>query len=249
VHADEALHGDLGMITEHDLVIAISYSGKTEEVVRSVSSVKRNNIPVIAISHSENSPLAKLSDIHLKVAVEKEAGTLNLAPSCSTTATLAVGDALALCVSKFKLFTPKDFAGSHPGGALGKKLLFSVRDVMRSGSELPLVNVRDTVSDAVREISLKGLGFCMISDDNGHVQGVFTDGDLRRALQEESSEIKDKAVNLFMTRFPKTISANNPATAALDIMEKEKIKQLIVIEDNKLVGVVYLLDMLKAKVI
>lgn len=249
VHAAEAAHGDLGMITEDDVVIGISYSGTTNELLTIVPTIKREGAKLISITGNPDSALARNADVNLNVHVPFEACPLNLAPTSSTTATLAMGDALAVACMHAKGFTKEDFARSHPGGALGRKLLTHVKDVMRSGEELPIVLIGSTVLDATREITKKHIGMTAVVDASGKVLGIFTEGDLRRQI-EQKGDIRGLLIDDVMTRTPATISPEAMAASAAKIIDERMINQLLVIdEQHHLVGALHIHDLMTAKVI
>jgi arabinose-5-phosphate isomerase len=249
VHAAEALHGDLGMITEHDAVIAISYSGEAAEFVSIIPIIKRMGAKLIAITGNEASHLAQLADIHLNVKVDKEACPLNLAPTASTTATLALGDALAVALLDARGFREEDFARSHPGGTLGRRLLTHVRDVMRSGDAVPAVTVNVSLPAALLEITRKGMAMTAVVDDARRVIGIFTDGDLRRLI-ENVQDFSKLIMADVMHANPRTIGPNQLAVEAVEMMEQSRINQLLVADaDGILVGALHIHDLTRAKVI
>jgi len=248
LHPGEALHGDLGMIIRGDVVIAISNSGETEEVVRILPIVRRIGAELISMTGRPGSTLARSGDIHLNIAIKEEACPLGLAPTASTTATLAMGDALAVALLVERGFKAEDFALFHPGGALGKKLLLTVRDLMHAGDELPLVNAAMLMRTAIFEITSKKVGCTGVADADGSLVGVITDGDLRRAL-EKGIEFLERPAAELMNRTPKRILAADLAARALQQMEKYSITSLFVFEDENAtrpVGIVHLHDLLKA---
>ncbi|MFT4045524.1 MAG: KpsF/GutQ family sugar-phosphate isomerase [Solimonas sp.] len=249
VHPGEASHGDLGMITRQDVVLAISYSGEVTEVLTLLPLFKRMGAPLIAMTGKPRSTLATAADVHLDVSVAKEACPLNLAPTASTTATLAMGDALAVALLEARGFTSDDFALSHPGGSLGRKLLLKVADVMHGGERLPKVSPETKLSDALLEMSRKGFGLTAIVDADQKVLGVFTDGDLRRVL-DQGVDVRSVRVDAVMTKGGKTVRADQLAAEAVALMEKHKITALL-IEDNAghLQGVVHMHDLLRAGVV
>ena len=239
VHAAEAAHGDLGMITKDDVVIAISYSGTTSELLTIIPTVIREGAPVISITGSDDNTLAKEATVNLNVHVSREACPLNLAPTSSTTATLAMGDALAVACLDAKGFGPEDFARSHPGGALGRRLLTHVRDVMRSGEATPVVRIDATVLDAVKEITKKKIGMTAIVDETDKVKGIFTEGDFRPL------KIRD-----VMTPNPTTIQPQALAAEAAKILNSTLRNQLLVVDDSdRLIGALHIHDLMTAKVI
>lgn len=249
MHPGEANHGDLGMLTKGDVLLAISNSGETSELVNLLPVVKRLGIKVVAMTNSEQSSLGQHADVVLDISVEKEACSLGLAPTSSTTATLVMGDALAVALLDHKGFTSDDFALSHPGGSLGKKLLLKVSDIMLSGSDIPLSSANDKVADALLEISKKGLGMTGIVADDGTLLGVFTDGDLRRIL-DARVDLHDAVVNDVMTKGGKTTRADQLAVEALNLMEAHKISALMVVDKNrKPIGAFNMHMLLKAGVL
>ncbi|GAA4350401.1 KpsF/GutQ family sugar-phosphate isomerase [Kangiella taiwanensis] len=248
VHPAEASHGDLGMIEERDVVIALSNSGETHEVTALIPVIKRRDIPLISITSNPNSSLAKASETHLTVKVEQEACPHNLAPTASTTAVLALGDAIAVSLLEAKGFTPDDFALSHPGGSLGKRLLLHVDDLMHTAENFPAVSPQTSIKDALLEITDKRLGMTAILDSDKHLMGIFTDGDLRRAFEKGISV--DTAIEQVMTTGGKTIAADALAVDAVGLMEQNSITCLIVVDgDNKPIGAVHMHDLLKAGVV
>jgi arabinose-5-phosphate isomerase len=248
VHPGEASHGDLGMITEQDAVIALSNSGSTSEVVTLLPLLKRMGIPLITMTGDANSILARAADVNLDISVKEEACSLDLAPTSSTTVCLVAGDALAIALMEARGFTAEDFAFSHPGGALGRQLLLMVEDIMHTGDAIPRVPLDSAVHQALLEVSTKGLGMTSVLDSDGRLHGVFTDGDLRRALDSEVDIHKTPIADV-MTHGPVTIEANILAAEALHIMEEHTISALVVVDpDKRPVGVVHLHDILKAGV-
>ena len=249
VHAAEALHGDLGMITQHDAVIAISYSGEAAEFISIIPIIKRMGAKLIAITGNEASRLAQLADIHLNARVDKEACPLNLAPTASTTATLALGDALAVALLDARGFREEDFARSHPGGALGRRLLTHVRDVMRSGDAVPAVTANVSLPSALLEITRKGMAMTAVVDDAQRVIGIFTDGDLRRLI-ENVQDFNKLSMADVMHANPRTIGPDQLAVEAVEMMEQFRINQLLVADAaGKLVGALHIHDLTRAKVI
>lgn len=249
VHPGEASHGDLGMITAKDVVIAISNSGETAEITAILPLIKRINVPLIAMTGNPDSTLATTASAHINVSVEKEACPLGLAPTASTTATLAMGDALAISLLETRGFTKEDFALSHPGGSLGRRLLLHVSDLMHTGDRIPKVHCDDSLSNALLEISRKGLGMTAVVDDDDKVIGVFTDGDLRRVL-DKRLDVHTTGVCDVMTSPCKTIPAHGLAAEALKLMEDHKINGFLVVdEDSRLVGAFNMHDLLRAGVI
>ena len=251
MHPGEASHGDLGMITKDDVVIAISNSGETDEILKLLPQLKRRGTPIIAITGRPTSTLATAAAVHLDAAVEKEACPLNLAPTASTTATLALGDALAVTLLDARGFGEEDYAMHHPGGSLGRRLLMHVSDVMVTGERVPSVSVDAMLPAAIMEMSKKGLGMTAVVDANGVLAGVFSDGDLRRALETHDS-IKSTKVADIMTRTPKTIGAQRLAVEAAELIQRHKIGSsglLVVDEQMKLIGAVHVLDLMRAGVL
>jgi len=249
VHPAEASHGDLGMITAEDVMIALSNSGESTELVTIVPLAKRRGAKLIAITGNADSTLARQADVHLDAAVEEEACPLGLAPTASTTAALALGDALAVAALEARGFSPEDFARSHPGGSLGRKLLTHVRDVMRSGEDIPFVPDTISLADALLVISGKGLGMTAVLGADGRVTGLITDGDLRRALGRGIDLRTARAVDV-MTANPRHIGPNRLAVEAVEEMQRRRINGLLVIDDSgMLVGALNMHDLLRAGVI
>jgi len=249
VHPAEASHGDLGMITREDVVVALSYSGESDELLTIIPLIKRQGAKLIAITGNDASALAKEADVCLDARVSQEACPLNLAPTASTTAALALGDALAIALLDARGFGADDFARSHPGGSLGRRLLTHVSDVMRTGDDVPQVAENASLVDALREMSRKRMGMTAIVDRSRRVVGIFTDGDLRRAL-ERSSDLRAVALLDLMTRNPRTIPAGKLAAEAVEMMERHKINQLLVVDDKGgLAGALNMHDLFRAKVI
>jgi len=249
VHPGEASHGDLGMITPHDVVIALSNSGETSELLTIVPLIKRQGVPLIALTGNPGSSLGREADVHIDVSVAEEACPLGLAPTTSTTATLAMGDALAISLLESRGFTAEDFAYSHPGGSLGRRLLLHVRDVMHSGDAVPRVRESDTLKEALVEMTRKGLGMTAVLDDADRLVGIYTDGDLRRSLDEEVDFRRERMRDV-MTRGAKTCGADILAAEALHIMEENTINGLLVVdEDGHLVGALNMHDLLRAGVV
>ena len=246
VHPGEASHGDMGMITRNDCVLALSNSGNTDEIITLLPLIKRLNIPLISITGNAESELALAARVHLLAAVESEACPLNLAPTASTTAALVMGDALAIAVLEARGFTAEEFAFSHPGGALGRRLLLRVSDVMVKGDEIPKVRPTATLIDALDEITRKGLGMTTVVDEDDKLKGVFTDGDLRRAI-EGQRDLQQTSLETVMTEMPRTISEDLLAAEALGMMERHRISSLVIVNGALSVqGVVTLLSLLKA---
>jgi len=249
MHPGEASHGDLGMIAHNDVVLALSNSGESNEIVCIVPLIKRRGAKLIAMTGNPDSTLAREADAHLNAAVDKEACPLNLAPTASTTAALALGDALAVALLDARGFSADDFARTHPGGSLGRRLLIHVRDVMHTGDELPKIDHDASLKVALLEMTKKGLGMTAVVDAAGRVAGVFTDGDLRRAL-EHALDLQQARVTDLMTQNPKTIGADELAVAAVEKMETLKINGLLVVDaNNTLMGALNMHDLLKAGVV
>lgn len=248
VHAAEAAHGDLGMITKEDTVVAISYSGESSELLTVLPTIKREGASLIAMTGNPLSSLAKHADAHLNCHVDHEACPLNLAPTNSTTVTLALGDALAVTCLKARGFSERDFARSHPGGALGRRLLTRVRDVMHKGGEIPVVEAGTPMLEAIEEISHKHLGMTAVVSGEDVLIGILTEGDIRRLISRVG-DIRDLKVGDVMTRNPKTISADDLAVSAVKKLADFQCNQLLVVDDaNHLIGALNLHDLLKAKV-
>lgn len=247
VHPGEAAHGDLGMISPGDIVIAISNSGESSEILSLFPVLKRLNIRIISMTGKAESNMAKLADLHLQITVPEEACPLGLAPTTSTTATLVMGDALAVALLQARGFTAEDFALSHPGGALGRKLLLKLEDIMHTGDELPVVRPNALIRDALLEISQKGLGMTAIVDDNDHMVGVFTDGDLRRTL-DKRIDIHSATIGEVMTQNPTVAEPNMLAVEGLNLMQDKSISGLMLCDNGKLVGALNMHDLLKAGV-
>ena len=249
VHPGEASHGDLGMITGDDLVLALSNSGETSELVTILPLIKRLGVKLIALTGKPDSTLAKTADVHLDVSVAREACPLNLAPTASTTATLAMGDALAVSLLEARGFTEEDFARSHPGGSLGRRLLLRTEDVMHKGEQIPSVQAGTSLSQALMEMTRKGLGMTAVIDTNGLVVGIFTDGDLRRTLDKQLDVHKAK-IDDVMTRDCTTAGPDMLAGEALHLMESRKFNGLLIVDkDNKLLGALNMHDLLRAGIV
>jgi arabinose-5-phosphate isomerase len=249
VHPGEASHGDLGMITKKDVVMVISNSGETEEILTILPLIKRLGVPLMTLTGNPSSTLAQAADVNIDISVEHEACPLGLAPTSSTTATLAMGDALAISLLETRGFTAEDFARSHPGGRLGRRLLLLIKDIMHTGAAIP--SVRDSVrlSDALVEMTKKGLGMTAIVDDRQRLSGIFTDGDLRRAL-DRKVDVHEELISRVMTRNCKTVSPEMLAAEALQVMETYKINALLVVDKGKtVVGALNMHDLLKAGVV
>jgi arabinose-5-phosphate isomerase len=249
VHPAEASHGDLGMITRDDVFIGLSNSGESAELLTIVPLIKRQGAKLIAMTGNADSSLAQEADVHLDAGVTEEACPLGLAPTASTTASLALGDALAIALLDARGFGVDDFARSHPGGTLGIRLLTRVRDVMRSGDALPAIAATATLADAILEITRKGMGMTTILDNEGKLAGIYTDGDLRRSLQQHV-DFTTTLVSEVMTRKPHTVSADHLAVEAVQIMEEHRISQLVVVdEDHRPLGALNMHDLFHAKVL
>ena len=251
VHATEALHGDLGMITSDDVVIMISNSGETDELVALVPHLKREGAAIVALTGKEESSLAQAADVHLDAAVDDEACPLGLAPTASTTAALALGDALALVLLDVRGFSAEDFARSHPAGTLGRLLrLVRVGDLMRKGDALPVQPLTATLTEAIAEMSAKGMGMTAVVDGDGRLQGIFTDGDLRRCVPRVR-DVNSVAVSEVMTRTPRIVGPDALAVDCVDAMETTpKVSQLLVVDgDGKLVGALHLHDLFRARIV
>lgn len=249
VHPGEASHGDLGMITPKDMVLALSNSGETEEILLILPLIKRLGVPLISLTGNSYSTLAKAATINIDVSVEKEACPLGLAPTSSTTAALVMGDALAIALLEAKGFSAEDFARSHPGGRLGRRLLLLVQDIMHTGDEMPIVHITATLRDALLEMTRKGLGMTTIVNQGLDIAGIFTDGDLRRALDKQL-DIHNTIITEVMTTEYKRIDADCLAIEALSIMQSDQITVLLVVEKQQtLTGVLHIHDLLRARVI
>jgi arabinose-5-phosphate isomerase len=249
MHPAEASHGDLGMITSNDVVIFLSNSGKSDELISILPVIKRIGAKIISITGNSNSELARESEIHLSAQVSQEACPLGLSPTASSTASLALGDALAICVLDQRAFTAEDFARSHPGGSLGKRQVVRVRDIMRKTDQVPSIHEHALLSDAVLEISLKGLGFTAIVDKESKPIGMFTDGDLRRQLSKKI-DYEKQSIKEIMNKNPKTIFDDQIIIDAINLMETSKINGVLVVNrEFKLVGAFNMHDLFKAKVI
>jgi arabinose-5-phosphate isomerase len=246
MHPAEASHGDLGMITKHDLLLAVSYSGETQEIVTILPLVKRMGARLVSMTGKPDSTLARAADVHLDVSVAEEACPLNLAPTASTTATLAMGDALAVALLESRGFTAEDFALSHPSGSLGKRLLLTVGDIMHEGVEVPQVSANVTLRDGLLEMTEKGLGMTAIVADDGTLTGIFTDGDLRRAL-DAGADVHKTDMHSVLHTACRTTGKDTLAAEAVRIMEENKITSLLVVDDeNKLIGALNIHDLFRA---
>ena len=249
VHPGEASHGDLGMITSKDVVILLSNSGETDEITSLLPVIKRLNTPLISLTGNSNSTLAKAATVNIDISVEKEACPLGLAPTSSTTATLVMGDAIAVALLDARGFDEKDFALSHPGGSLGRRLLLHVKDIMHTDKDIPKVTEDASFRDALIEMTEKKLGVTTVVDNEDNVLGVFTDGDVRRALDSDI-DVKQCQVRDVMTKHGKTINQNELAAAALALMESHSINAILVVDDNeKLAGIINMHDLLRARVV
>ena len=248
IHAAEASHGDLGMIVKNDTVIAISNSGETEEILKLLPSFKRINCTLVAITGKPKSTLAKCSDYVLNVGVQEEACSIDLVPTASTTATLALGDALAVAFMQLRGIQAEDFAQNHPGGTLGRRLLTTVADLMHVGDDIPKVFENADAKEVITEMSQKRLGFTLVTDQNGKLKGMVTDGDLRRLMEKNKDISKLNASNM-MAKKPKTITQETLAAKAIQLMEEHSITSLIVSNENEIEGVIHLHDILKAGIV
>jgi len=248
MHPGEASHGDLGMITENDIVIFFSNSGQSDELISIFPTIKRIGAKIIGISGNADSELANESDIHISAAVTKEACPLGLAPTASSSVSLALGDALAICVLDLREFTAEDFAISHPGGNLGKNILIKVKDIMRTGKNIPSINIKSSLKDAIEEISNKKVGFTGIVSNENKLMGILTDGDLRRALLNKKNI--SSSIEECMTKDPITLKGSEMAIEAVNIMEKSKINCFLITDKNqKVIGMLNLNDLFDSKVI
>ncbi len=248
VHPGEASHGDLGMITSKDVVIALSNSGNTEEIITIVPIIKRLGVPLITMTGNPDSPLATEATINLNVSVENEACPLGLAPTSSTTVALVMGDALAVALLEARGFTEEDFALSHPGGTLGRRLLLHVSDIMHTGDDIPRIAADASISEALLEMSSKGMGMTAIVDDDNTVLGIYTDGDLRRTL-DKNIDLQRTRIDQAMTRNCKTVDAHDLAAEVLKLMEDHKINGALVTDgNNRLIGALNMHDLLRAGV-
>jgi len=245
MHPGEASHGDLGMLSDNDVLIAFSNSGETDEILTLLPIFTRRNISMIAVTGNPNSMLAKHSNVHLNASVEEEACPLNLAPTASTTAALALGDALAVALLEIRGFTPEEFALSHPGGSLGRRLLLTIGDIMRTGEQIPSVTSQTSLSDALVEVSQKGLGMTAILNTENKLIGIFTDGDLRRTLDEQI-DIHNTVIDDVMTKEFVCVAKNDKAAEAVDMMQEKKITALLVKDKDQLVGALNIHDLFKA---
>jgi arabinose-5-phosphate isomerase len=250
VHPGEASHGDLGMVTDSDVVLLLSNSGETEEILMIVPALKRQGNPIVAMTGKPNSRMAKLADVHLDASATEEACPLGLAPTSSTTTALVLGDALAVALLEARGFTADDFARSHPAGALGRRLLLHIADIMHAGSEVPRVGLSATASEALVEMTRGRLGMTAVVDAQDRLLGVFTDGDLRRALDDAQLDLRATPVEQLMGHKPKTIGAQALAVEAAHLMEEFKISALVVVdEDRRVLGALNIHDLLRARVV
>lgn len=250
LHSAEGIHGDLGMLSRGDVVIAISNSGETEEIIKLLPAIKRLNVQLISLTGNTKSTLAKNSDVVMDIGVKEEACSLGLAPTASTTATLAMGDALAIALLEKRGFKEEDFAAFHPGGVLGRRLLLKVEDVMHSGKEIPRVLEETPMKDVIMEMTSKKLGMTTVADSSGHLQGVITDGDLRRLLERQLPNLLRMLAKQVMTSQPKVIHRSALAAEAVQRMEAHAITALVVVNSAGLIeGVVHLHDLLKIGIV
>jgi arabinose-5-phosphate isomerase len=250
VHPGEASHGDLGMITQKDVVLALSNSGETDELLTILPVIKRQGVPLIVMTGNANSSLATMGDVHLDVSVPAEACPLGLAPTASTTAALVMGDALAIALLEARGFTDEDFARSHPAGQLGRRLLVHISDIMHAGDKIPSIGAEASLSEALMEMTRKGLGMTAIVDARQRLLGVFTDGDLRRAVDNKNIDLRTTPVTKLMTLQPKTITGDKLAIEAAGLMEAHKIHALLVVDsENQVIGALNIHDLLRARVV
>ncbi len=248
VHPGEASHGDMGMITPQDVVLAVSNSGETAEIVILLPVIRRLEVPLVTLTGNPESTLAGAATVNLDISVAEEACPLNLAPTASTTATLAMGDALAVALLESRGFTEEDFARAHPGGSLGRRLLVTIGDVMRTGEDIPRVSADTLLKDALIEMNQKGLGMTAVIDDANHVIGIFTDGDLRRAL-DGAVDVHNAAIGELMTTDCKTVKQDMLAAEAVQLLEQHKITQLLVVDDEaEVAGALNIHDLFRAGV-
>ncbi|MBS0590385.1 MAG: KpsF/GutQ family sugar-phosphate isomerase [Proteobacteria bacterium] len=250
VHPGEASHGDLGMITQKDVVLALSNSGETDELLAILPLIKRQGVPLILMTGNPDSSLAAMADVHLDVSVPEEACPLGLAPTASTTAALVMGDALAIALLEARGFTEEDFARSHPAGALGRRLFVHIGDIMHTGERIPTTPSEATLFEAMAEMTRKGLGMTAILDRDNRLVGVFTDGDLRRAIDDDHIDLRKTRVTALMSTRPKTIRADKLAVEAAQLMETHQIHALLVVDENeRLVGALNIHDLFRARVV
>jgi len=248
VHPGEAGHGDLGMVNDKDVVIIISYSGESDEIITLLPSIKRLNIAVISMTGNSSSTVAEESDVHLDVSVDQEACPHNLTPTSSTTVALVMGDAIAITLLNARGFTPEDFAKSHPSGALGRRLLTLVSNIMKSADDIPIVSKETSIIDSLLVMSQKSLGMVLITDKNNTLLGIFTDGDLRRAI-EKNINFQDLSIKDVMTQNCKSIQPNKPALIALQMMEEYSLNSLPVVDgNNQVIGAINMHTLMQAKV-
>jgi len=249
VHPGEASHGDMGMITNKDVVLALSNSGETNEILTIMPMITRLNIPLISLTGNPKSSMAKFATINIDVSVKKEACPLGLAPTSSTTAMLAMGDALAVALLEARGFTEQDFALSHPGGALGRKLLLRIEDIMRTGEQIPHIYPEQTISEALVEMTKKHLGMTTVTDKDNKLLGIYTDGDVRRTV-DKGLDIHNTTIKNVMTKSAKTTSPGLLAAEAVKLMETYKITSIVVVDDKrKVLGIIHMHDLLKAGVV
>jgi len=248
VHPGEAGHGDLGMVNDKDVVIIISYSGESDEIITLLPSIKRLNIAMISMTGNSSSTIAEESDVHLDVSVDQEACPHNLTPTSSTTVALVMGDAIAITLLNARGFTPEDFAKSHPSGALGRRLLTLVSNIMKSADDIPIVSKETSIIDSLLVMSQKSLGMVLITDKNNTLLGIFTDGDLRRAI-EKNINFQDLSIKDVMTQNCKSIQPNKPALIALQMMEEYSLNSLPVVDgNNQVIGAINMHTLMQAKV-
>jgi arabinose-5-phosphate isomerase len=249
VHPAEASHGDLGMVAEHNTVLALSNSGETEEVLRLLPGLKRLGVGLIAMTGNPDSTLARHANVHLDTSVDREACPLGLAPTASTSAQLALGDALAIALLDARGFTAEDFARSHPAGSLGRRLLLRISDLMHAGDELPTIGKDESIAEAIMQMTRSRLGMCAVLDGTGKLVGIVTDGDLRRHV-DDLGDIRSNAVAHIMTANPRTITPDDLAASAVELMQSHRIQGVLVTDaDGKLVGALNFQDLLQAGVV
>lgn len=252
MHPTEGVHGDIGIISKNDVILLISHSGKSEELLTLIPHIKRHGIKIITLTQYKKCPLARFADIALETHVKKEACPFNLVPTTSSTVTAAIGDALAITLLKLKGFERKDYKLRHPGGAIGKKLLYRVEDLMKSGMELPSVSDSGTLKNAIEEMSKKKLGMTCVLNKQGRLVGILTDGDLRRLLEKNKADLQAPVKQLLSGKTPKTIVRSMLAIEALSIMEENSITSLIIVDnasERKVIGVIHMHNILKAGVV
>jgi arabinose-5-phosphate isomerase len=250
LHPGEASHGDLGMVTDADVVLALSNSGESDEILAILPALRRQGNLLVSVTGRPQSSMARLSDVHLDASVPAEACPLSLAPTASTTAALVMGDALAVALMEARGFTADDFARSHPAGTLGRRLLLHIRDIMHTGDDVPTVPADASIAAALLEMTRKRLGMTAVVDAGGVLQGVFTDGDLRRALDDEDTDLHATPVSRLMGRKPKTVGADALAVEAAHLMEEFKISSLVVVDgERRVVGALNIHDLLRARVV